>query len=331
MPTVEEILRQSGFTDDQIKGLDPKAVSAFGTALSTADQERKAAADALAKAEADRKAAETAQLAARQNLEDIELKRRANTEWYEKEVVTALNRWEDEKKKIESDRARAAAEAAFYKTQAETAKTAGFIPADAPTFVPPANEPPARNPETGRYVPNAPGSTPGSPTLVDDVRSALSDTNWAMREYGKRYNNGFLPDDPIQLAREAEAQKLPFRDYVARKYSFTAKDEEMRSAQQKAHDDEIRAAMARETDDKFKALEDKYKTDLEKARQEWAERAGSNPDVRAALPSRMAEVQRAVKAGDRPDPLKMSNLERHQITRRQINDRITEQEAGAVA
>ena len=39
----------------------------------------------------------------------------------------------------------------------------------------------------------------------------------------------------------------------------------------------------------------------------------------------MAEVQRAVKEGNRPDPLTLNSRDRHVITRRQIDERIASQ------
>ena len=51
MPTVQEVLKQSGLTDEQITALDAKAISAFTGVLTTAEQERQAAQQAAAKAE----------------------------------------------------------------------------------------------------------------------------------------------------------------------------------------------------------------------------------------------------------------------------------------
>ena len=58
MPTVNEILKQSGLTDEQIAALDAKAITAFTGVLTTAEQERKTAGEAAAKAEQERLAAQ---------------------------------------------------------------------------------------------------------------------------------------------------------------------------------------------------------------------------------------------------------------------------------
>ena len=336
MPTVAEILKQSGFSDDDIAKFDAKAITAFTGVLNTAENEKKTASDALAKAEATRKAAEDAEKEARARVEKAELVERSNKDFYEGTIVTALNGWDDDRKKIEGEKARAAAEAAFYRTQAEEAKKTGFIAADAPafTYTPPApSNNPAGNPAQtrdgqGRYLANVPGGTPGSPTLMDDVRSALSDTTWTMQQYNNLYGS-IYPGDVMVDAAEAASLKLPYRQYIERKYKFSEwRDEIQRQAQEK-HDNELRATVATEYEAKIKAEQETAKTNLEKARQEWAERTGNNPDVRAALPSKMAEVSRAVKDGQRPDPLTLNQRERTKITRQQINERITAQESAA--
>jgi hypothetical protein len=335
MPSIAEILKQTGFTDEEIAKVDPRVTTAFTGVMSAAEQERKVAIDATAKSEELKKAAADAQKIAVERAEKAELVERSNREFYEGSIVPALTGWDDTRKKIESEKIRAVAEAEFYKKQAEGAKANGFIAADAPAFTfapaPPVAStppPPGVRDSNGRYVANVPGSTPGSPTLIDDVRSALSDTTWAMGEY-QRLHGGFLPDDPMQLAREAEGMKLPYRDYVSKKYNFAGKRDEIQRKAQEDHDAAVRADSDKTWGEKLKASEDKAKTDLEKARTEWAERTGNNPDVRTTVPSEMREVNRAVQQGNRPDPLKLSNHERHQITRKQITERIATQEQPA--
>jgi len=61
MPTVHEILKQSGLNDEQIAALDAKAIAAFTGVLSTAEQERQTAQQAAQKAEEERQAAAEAQ------------------------------------------------------------------------------------------------------------------------------------------------------------------------------------------------------------------------------------------------------------------------------
>ena len=332
VPTVQEILKQSGFSDDDIAKFDAKAINGFTGVLNAADAAQKAATEAEAKAAELRAAADAAEKAARERADKAELVERSNRDFYETKIVTSLNGWDDERKRIEGERLKAISEAAFYKTQLEGAKGAGFIAADAPAFAytvpsitPPGDQP--RDP-SGRYVAGAPGGTPGSPTLMDDVRSALTDTTWAMQQY-QQLHGGFLPDDPMALAREAEAMKLPYRAYVERKYDFPGKRAEIARKAQEEHDSAVRAETAKTYEEKLKAKEEEGKIALEKARTEWAERSGSNPDVRTTVPSEMREVARATKEGQRPDPLKLNNRERHNITRTQINERISAQETAA--
>ena len=51
MPTVNEILKQSGLNDEQIAALDAKAITAFTGVLTTAEQERKTAQESATKAQ----------------------------------------------------------------------------------------------------------------------------------------------------------------------------------------------------------------------------------------------------------------------------------------
>jgi hypothetical protein len=332
MPTVQDVLKQSGFSDEDIAKLDAKAITGFTGVLTAADADRKAATEAAARAAELRTAAETAEKTARERAERAELVERSNKDFYEKNIVTALNGWDDERKKIEGERVKAVSEAAYYKTQAEGAKASGFIAADAPGFVyvPPTGTvvPEQQRDQSGRYVAGAPNGTPGSPTIMDDVRSALTDTTWAMQQY-QQLHGGFLPDDPMQLAREADAMKLPYRAYVERKYQFAEKRQEIARKAQEDHDAAVRADVTKTYEEKLAAKDVEAKTNLDKARTEWAERTGNNPDVRTTVPSEMREVSRAVKQGERPDPLKLNNRERHSITRTQINERIAAQETAA--
>ncbi len=101
MASVRDILKQTGLTDEQITAMDAKTLSGFETVLTTAEQERNAA----------------------------ELANRSQRELYDSQIAPALDAWGVEK-------AQKDAEIAFYKTQAEGARGAGFIPKDAPGYVP---------------------------------------------------------------------------------------------------------------------------------------------------------------------------------------------------
>lgn len=277
MPTVHEILRESGFSDQEIAGLEPRAITAFSGVINAAEQERQQA----------------------------EAARQANARFYDESIVPSLTAWEEEKVRLDSERARLAAEAAFYRTQAEGAKASGFLPADAPGFT-------GRDSQ-GRYVANAPGGTPGSPQFFDvskvyeragDAINTLTDIQW---EHQKLFGQP-LPISPSELVRKADAVKLDPRTYAARTFNWDAKQQEITAKQQADHDDKIRR-------------------EAEQARDRiWAEKIGSNPDIRMPRESRFADSARAVKAGTIPDPLTLNESQRRAMTSQMIRQDMAEAE-----
>jgi hypothetical protein len=74
--TVEEVLRQSGLTDEQIAALDAKIINGFTGVLSTAEQERQAAAQAR---------------------ESAEIAKRSNEKFYDETIAPSLNTWATER------------------------------------------------------------------------------------------------------------------------------------------------------------------------------------------------------------------------------------------
>lgn len=323
MPTVAEILKQTGFTDQQIADLDPKAITAFSGVLSTAEQER-AQAQALATA------AEQARAAAVAAQERTELEKRSNIEFYETKIIPGLTGWEEEQKRLISEAANEKAFAAFYKAQNEAARNGGFVPAEAPQFTPnvPAVQP--RNPQ-GQYVPGAPGGTPGSPTFtMEQVRDGIGQTMGTitdvMWEYEKLHGNK-MPISPTELVREAEAVKLDPKAYAERKFNFAQKREEIRIADAKKHDESIAAAARLEEETKWKAELDKVRAEQTAKERKMAEGLGNNPEIRQAPgASRFSEVRKAVAEGTRPDPLKMTDAARRQATRQMIHSEISDRE-----
>jgi hypothetical protein len=336
MPTVQEVLKQSGLSDDQIAALDAKAITAFTGVLSTAEQERQTA--QKAREESDRlaltakEAQEKSELAAKQAAEAreaAEVAKRSNEKFYEESIAPALNTWGTEKANLE-------AQAAYYRTQNEAARASGFIPAEAPGFIPPNAQPQNGQPPNGqsrdaqgRYVPGAPGGVPGSPTFtMDDIDQRLgngiSNVGWAIQEYARLHPGGFLPDSFDKLTMEANNSRLPFRDYVARKYDFAGKQLAMQQKAAQEHDAKVAADAAAPYEAKLaeaaKAADEAVKANDRK----WAEKIGSNPDVRIAQPSRFADVSRAVKAGERPDPLQLNDQQRRMATSQQIRSEIAE-------
>jgi hypothetical protein len=274
MPTVHEILKQSGFSDEQINTLDQRAITAFSGVLSAAEQAREAA----------------------------ELAQRSNADFYQNQIVPSLTAWDEERARIDNERARAVAEAAFYRTQAEAARQTGFIPADAPGYQPRDNQ--------GRYVAGAPGSVPGSPTFdvnqvyqrAGDAVGVLTDIQW---EHQRLFNQP-MPISPTELIRRADAVKLDPRTYAAREFNWDQKRQELQKQEQEQHDLKIRQEAIAENDRK------------------WAERTGSNPDIRRAETSRFSDAARAVKTGERPDPLLMNDQQRRAHTAQAIHKEIAE-------
>jgi hypothetical protein len=335
MPTVSELLKQSGLTDEQIAALDPKMVSSFSGILTSADSERQAAQQAAAKAEAERKAAaedaakaEQEHQAAMKAKEEAELADRSWRQFYDESVTPALNTWGTEKANLE-------AQLAFYRAQNDAARAGGFVPQDAPGYVPQALDPSnasaaqPRDPK-GRYVAGAATGTPGSPVFTVDaieerLGNGISNIGWAMQEYARLNEGKILPDPFDSLAKEATNMRLPFRDYVARKYDFAGKQAEMQQKMQQEHDAQVAASAVKPLQEQLAVKEKEWQEKLSAKDKEWAEKIGSNPDVRIAQPSRFADVARAVKANERPDPLNLNEQQRRLATSQAIRHEIVEQ------
>ena len=250
MPTVHEILKQSGLSDEQIAAMDAKAITAFTGVLTTAEQERQAAQESVTKAEQERQAAQQAVEKAEQERqaaaaakEAAELAQRSNAQFYDTEIAPALNNWGTEKANLE-------AQAAFYRAQNEAARAAGFVPTEAPNYQPqnPAAQTQPQRDAQGRYVAGAPGSTPGSPTFtMQDVRDGLGTTLGTLTDIQWKYQRLFnepLPISPTQLVREAEAQRLDPVAYAEKRFNFQAREQEMQRKTAEEHDAKIRAEAA---------------------------------------------------------------------------------------
>jgi hypothetical protein len=340
MPTVQEMLKQSGLSDEQIAALDAKAIGAFSGVLTVAEQKEQAAQKAhdeaarLAQAaEQAKKESDQAAQQAAQAREAAEIAQRSNSQFYEETIAPALNNWGTEKANLE-------AQAAFYRAQNEAARAAGFVPAEAPGFTPQTFQPQSGQPQNvqardsqGRYVAGAPGSTPGSPTFMEEIDqrlgAGLSNMGWIMQNYQRLNNGQFLPDPIDQLAKEAENARLPIRDYVARKYDFAGKEAALRQKAQEDHDAKVRAETAAPYEAKLAEEQALRKKAIEENDRKWAEKIGSNPDVRIAVQSKFADVARAVKANERPDPLNLTLQQRRQATAQAIRTETAEQTTAA--
>jgi hypothetical protein len=257
MPTVAEVLKSAGMTDEQIAAMDAKAVEGFTTVLSSAEQERLAA--------------ETAQ--------------RAANELFEKQITPALNEWGNKEANLVAERD-------YFKRLAEGAKNGGFI-ADVPPFQP--NNPNPRDPNNGRYVPNA---VPGSPdisqfrTEVGNALGMVADLQW---NYQKLFGSG-MPDSPTSLGEEAARNRMNIADWAAQKYKFDDRRRQLAQEESQKREEAIR------------------KEEREKTTRELSERYGSNPNVRQGQVSQFSELKKGVTEGTRVDPLKMTPAERKAAT-----------------
>jgi hypothetical protein len=308
--------------------------------LTSAEQARqealakeKSAQEAAVKAEADRKAAEASMLASKTTLEAAELEKRSVTEFWNNTYSPGLAAWEAERTKLAKAASDAEAKAAYYEKQRESyLANLGIKPEDAPVFTPTAADLTRDN--KGQFIAGAPGSTPGSPTFMDptqiagrigDVAGALTDVQWKYQSlYGKP-----LPISPSELIRQADARKLSPTDYAASLFKFPEREQELLKKQTEEHEASIRAEQdaknKAEYDAKLKAQQDEFTA---KERKFAEEHRGNNPDVHVpAGSSKLAEIQRAVKTGDRPDPLKMTDSQRRQATRSAIHTAIEERES----
>ena len=332
MPTVAEVLKQSGLTQEQIDAIDAKAISALNGYVTTVEQ---SAQHAATKAEEDRKAAEAASASAKVAQDAAELQKRSVDEVWQNTYNPGVAAWEAEKAVLAQKAADEAAAAAFYKAQNDALKEQGIILKDAPNFTPPATPPPGtvRN-DKGQFVPNVPGSTPGSPTFtleqIDQrLGNGISNVGWAMQEYQRLTGGQFLPDPFDQLDREATNQKLPFRDYVARKYDFAGKQQAIVQKQQQEHDATVAATERAKADADWKAKLDAREAEFAVKERQHAERAATGSPVSVAVSAKIPELQRRVETKELPDPLLMNENQRRANTAKMIRDQIAESKSQA--
>jgi hypothetical protein len=324
--TLAEVLKQSGWTQEQIDALDAKAMSGLTDYVTgieqTAAQKEKAASELAVKAEADRKAQEAAVVAAKAALEAAELQKRSVDEFWNNTYNPGIAAAEVEKARLAKEVADARAESAYYKTQRESyLKEFNIKPEDAPVFTPPAVIPPVEN------------KTPGTPTFtINDVRDQLGTSLGTVANIQWEYQTLYgrpMPISPTELLRQSEANK--FKDpatYANQIFKFSERREEQRVAAAKAHDDEIAAKAVAERDAKHKEETDKLTAEFNAKERLRAEQAGSNPDTK--LPpgsSKFSDLRRAQQAGERKDPTKMTPQERRQTTLDNIHKALEERQA----
>jgi hypothetical protein len=164
----------------------------------------------------------------------------------------------------------------------------------------------------------------------DRLGKGLDNSVWALQEYQRLSGGQFLPDSISTLAQEATANKLPFRDYVARKYDFAAKSAALQAKAEAEKADAIAKAAVAPYEEKIKTIEKDWQKKLEEQAKTLSERGGNNPDVRRAAISNYPDVKKAVAEGTRKDPLSMTREERQVEMRRQIQADVTTNEEAKV-
>jgi len=335
MPKLADVLKQSGWSQEQIDALDARAMQGFTNVLTAAEQVEKSALEkeqaaqaAAVKAEADRKAAETAQAAAKVAQDQAELNKRSVDEFWNTTYNPGVAAWEAERAKLAKEAADRAAEAAFYKAQRESyLGTFGIKPEDAPEFKPAAVDPAK---PAGGFVPGKDGSPVFNPSefigRATDGMNTIANISW---KYQTLYGNQPLPMAPSELIAKADQLKLSPMEYASRTFKFAEREEEQRLAAAKKHDDEIAAQAAAARDAEWKTKYEAQQAEFAAKEKLRAEQGGNNPDVRIAASSKFSEVQRAVKANEMPDPLMMNENQRRAQTAKMIRETVAAKDSAA--
>jgi hypothetical protein len=323
VPTLAEVLKQSGWTQDQIDALDAQARTGLNSYVTniyqTAEQKEQAALAAAQKAEEDRKAQEAATAAAVAAQEAAELNVRQAQDFWANVYPAANAEAEAEKARLAKEAADAKAEAAYYKAQRESyLGTLGIDPSNAPVFTPPPAPVVDQN------------KTPGTPTFSEDaIMKRLDQGVHTIQDIGWKYQQLYgtpIPISPSQLVSEADRLKLSPMEYAARTFKFAEKEAEHRAAEAKKHDDEIAAKTAAEKESEWKAKMDAQAAEFSAKERKMAEQISSHPDMHLPPGSaRVAEIKRAVSAGERPDPTKMTPEARLKLTQQNVIKRFEEQ------
>ena len=140
----------------------------------------------------------------------------------------------------------------------------------------------------------------------EEAWGALSTATWAISEYQRLNNGAVLPDDVETLVREATSQRVPFRDYVSKKYDFDGRRKAIQAEAQKKHDDGIRA---------------EAKAEVER---QYAERGGSNPDSRIGTTSRFSKFEKG--ANQQNDRLSWSRPDAKDRVRQMAHEAVAKEQ-----
>lgn len=275
--TLAELLKSEGFTDEQIKTItgDPKLASTMSKMQTEADRKLAAATEAQKKAE--------------------EKEAKVN-KWWEEEATPQIN---DSLSAAATEKARAQ----FYQTQAEEAKKAGFIPADAPGFDP------AKKTATTTTT----TTVPGSPDLVtkdelNKLSGGVVNTFYITQELSNQHFKLF--GEPLigleALVKEAQTRRIGLTQMWEEKFKVPEKRAEIAAAKQKEHDDAI-----------VKATEDRVKKEL-------AEANGSNGSIARPVVSQFSKFTKGAEGSGR-DKLAWANADKKAATYAGLREKAVKQ------
>lgn len=237
MKTLEERLQDAGQTDEQIKAI----VATLGPARGVFD-------GALSEAE-------RLNLDATNKLTEAQKKTTDLNKFWNDEATPQIN-------EALSARVVAEAQANFYRTQAQEAKKAGFIAADAPGFDEHKNDDKNRNRRAedsngnrdrgGRFVE---GEVPGSPKYLtaDQGVEAISEAAYLLTEHQRLFNEP-LPD-LRELMTDAGQSRRKARQVWEEKYKVgdrrTAIAAELKAKERAEIEKDVTAKIAKQYADKY--------------------------------------------------------------------------------
>ena len=329
MPTLAEVLKKSGWTQERIDALDTQVLSAADGYISTVEQ---TALQASSKAESDRKAAEAAAIEAKSAQEASELANRNVQDFWATTYPTSLSEHNTALQAAEAARINAEAKAAWLQAQVDGAKAAGITLADAPTFTPPKTPDPVNGTRDGqgRFVPGPNGSPVfDTNTVIRNVSDGFNTIANIQWKYQTLYGGQPLPIAPSELIAQADRLKLNPMEYASRTFKFAEKEEEQRQLVARKHDEDVALAERTKADSEWKAKLDAREAEFAAKEKLHAERGGNNPDVRIAVSSKIPELQRRVETKDLPDPLMMNENQRRAQTAKMIRETIAAKEVAA--
>lgn len=245
MPALADVLKSAGIAEDVIKGLPTEVIGHVETFYTQAESKLTAAQQAEQQA--------------------AELRRQAELD--KKEVTDYVENYGTDLTKMASVNAQLAARTAYLKKMKEQ----GFeVPDDL------IKDDGSAKPTTPEGTVNLGGFDPAK--FRGEVGSVMAQFIDASNEHMRLYGTP-LPESSTSLAQEAARAHKPIGDYIAEKFKFKAKGEEIAKA---ARDKEV---------------EDRVNARLTEERRKEAEKRGSNPNLIAGESSRNSFVPK-IKADD---------------------------------